>query len=81
MPEEPIPTLPDDTKHGPVPPMGPMPINPDPGRKPMPNPEKVGDNPVMPPARKPFPEPDEIVPPASHPKSLGSTTYGAAAGG
>lgn len=62
MPKDPnIPTPPDDTRHGPVPPMQPDPVKPDPGRKPWPNPEKVGDYPVRPPDRDPFPEKDEIT--------------------
>jgi hypothetical protein len=42
--------------------MQPNPVQPDPGRKPWPNPEKVGDNPVTPPDRDPFPEPGEVIP-------------------
>lgn len=62
MPDEPIPTPPDETRHGPVPPMQPDPVRPDPGRAPLPpHPEKVGDNPVTPPARRPFPEDEQIV--------------------
>ena len=57
-PDEPIVTPPDDTRHGPVPPMGPAPKATDPGRAPVPNREKVRDNPVLPPERRPFPEPE-----------------------
>lgn len=55
MAEKPVPdtTPPDGTRHGPVPPMQPGEIHPDPGRKPVPNPQKPGDNPVMPSAQNP----------------------------
>jgi len=46
----------DDTDHGPVPNFQPNPVEPDPGRKPMLNPDTPGDNPVVPPARRPFPD-------------------------
>lgn len=46
----------DDTSHGPVPNFQPNPVEQDPGRKPMPNPEKPGDNPNRPPAQRPFPD-------------------------
>ena len=59
--EKPIPTLPDGTRHGPVPQMQPEPVEPDPGRKPFPNPEKVGDNPVRTPPKDPFPEDGTIT--------------------
>ncbi|WP_417307802.1 hypothetical protein [Devosia sp.] len=49
-------TPPDGTKHGPVPPMQPGERHPDPGRKPIPNPKKPGDNPVLPPGQDPFPD-------------------------
>lgn len=55
------PTLPDDTRHGPVPPLQPTPRPaPDPGRHPVPNPDSPGDNPVRPPGRDPFPEGEAI---------------------
>ena len=46
----------DDSKHGPVPNFQPNPVPPQPGRAPVPNPQKPGDNVVVPPARDPFPE-------------------------
>lgn len=66
-----IPTPPDETRHGPVPPMGPNPApTTQPGRDPAPNREKVGDNPALPPERAPFPEPDEELPETEHPSSI-----------
>ena len=70
MADDTIPTPPDGTRHGPVPPMTPAPIKPDPGRAPLPNPSKPGDNPVFPPDRDPFPEQGTEKPPTSHPKSM-----------
>ena len=46
----------DDTEHGPVPNFQPNPVEPDPGRAPVPNPKKPGDSVVVPPERAPFPE-------------------------
>lgn len=46
----------DDTSHGPVPNFQPEPVEPDPGRAPIPNPETPGDNVQRPPARRPFPD-------------------------
>ena len=60
-------TLPDDTRHGAVPPMGPAPHGDDPGRAPVPNPKKPGDNPKFPPERKPFPGPDTGTPKGPYP--------------
>jgi hypothetical protein len=67
---EPDTTLPDDTRHGPVPPMGPAPRS-DPRRTtPRPGRKSPGDAPELPPARAPFPEGSEIEPETDHPKSM-----------
>jgi hypothetical protein len=66
-----VPTPPDETRHGPVPPMSPKPApTTEPGRDPTPNREEVGDNPALPRERTPFPEPDEELPETEHPSSL-----------
>ena len=67
MPQETtIPTLPDDTSPGPVPPMGPSPTSPDNADSPIPG-DDPGADPSLPPGRKPFPE--TVVPPTDHPQS------------
>jgi hypothetical protein len=53
-------TPPDDTRHGAVPNLQPEPVEHDPGRAPIPNPQKPGDNPVTPPGRRPFPDGSEL---------------------
>lgn len=56
-PAETIPTMPDDTNPGPVPPMGPGTIVPDDDDDlPFPGGEDPGDNPNLPPGRDPFPD-------------------------
>ena len=66
---ETIPTLPDDTNPGKVPPMGPMPTVPDDDDTPLPgNTDVPGENPAFPPGGAPFP--DTVEPPAGHPQSL-----------
>lgn len=50
-----IPTLPDETNPGPVPPMGPQPIAPDPDNSPLPD-DEPGHAPTLPPVRDPFPD-------------------------
>jgi hypothetical protein len=47
--------------------MGPAPHGDDPGRAPVPNPKKPGDNPKFPPERKPFPGPDTGTPKGPYP--------------
>lgn len=54
-PAEPIPTLPDETHPGPVPPLGPGEIDPD-DDLPFPGEEEPGDAPVFPPGQTPFPD-------------------------
>jgi hypothetical protein len=49
-------TPPDDTRHGPVPPMGPSPRKTIDGRDPNEKRNKTGDTPDLPPARAPFPD-------------------------
>jgi hypothetical protein len=66
-PTETIPTLPDDTNPGPVPPMGPSPTQPDNEDSPLPG-DDPGDDPAVPPGQSPFP--DSIEPQTDHPQSL-----------
>ena len=54
-PSEPIPTLPDDTEPGPVPPVGPSEAEPDWEDSPMPA-DEPGENPTFPPGQSPFPD-------------------------
>ncbi len=57
---EPIPTLPDETNPGPVPPIGPGESDPDWEDTPPPDDDPV-DDPTFPPERVPFP--DTVQPP------------------
>ena len=66
MPAETIPTLPDETNPGPVPPMGPGESEPDSEDSPLGD-DDPGDAPTFPPERSPFP--DTIDVPADHPQS------------
>ena len=59
-PAETIPTLPDDTNPGPVPPMGPGQIEPDYEDSPLPG-DNPGEAPAFPPSRRPVP--DDLPPP------------------
>lgn len=59
-PIEPVPTLPDDTTPGPVPPIGPGEADPDWEDTPLPD-DDPGDAPLFPPDRAPFP--DTVQPP------------------
>ena len=65
-PVETVPTLPDETNPGPVPPMGPSPAEPDLEDSPLPV-DEPGESPTLPPGRGPFP--DTVEPPATHPQS------------
>jgi hypothetical protein len=66
-PAEPIPTLPDETNPGPVPPMGPGEAEPDLEDFPL-DPDDPGQSPDLPPGQSPFP--DTVEPPTDHPQSL-----------
>lgn len=61
-PAETIPTLPDETNPGPVPPMGPGETEPDPEDSPLPG-DDPGENPDFPPGQAPFPDADVPNPP------------------
>jgi hypothetical protein len=61
-----IPTLPDDTNPGTVPPMGPGTAVPDDDDFPL-EPDSPGQAPHLPPGQTPFP--DTVEPPADHPQS------------
>jgi hypothetical protein len=65
-PEPTIPTLPDDTQPGKVPPMGPGQSRPDDEDFPL-EPDSPGQAPDFPPGQRPFP--DNVEPPADHPQS------------
>ena len=54
-PSETIPTLPDDTEPGPVPPVGPSEAEPDWEDSPMPA-DEPGENPTFPPGQSPCPD-------------------------
>lgn len=65
-PQPDIPTLPDDTQPGPVPPLGPSPAQPDMEDFPL-EPDSPGQSPDFPPNQKPFP--DNVEPQTDHPQS------------